>query len=70
MPSWHNPPNLSWLGTGTKYAGLHNSEKNHRTAPPVGIRHFGGTYFAIASIVLIIVNNNCLDVLADTTLLP
>ena len=22
-PSWYNPPNLSWLGTGTKYAGLH-----------------------------------------------
>ena len=22
-PSYHNPPNLSWLGTGTKYAGLH-----------------------------------------------
>ena len=22
-PSWHNPPYLSWLGTGTKYAGLH-----------------------------------------------
>jgi len=22
-PSWHNPSNLSWLGTGTKYAGLH-----------------------------------------------
>jgi len=22
-PSWHNPPNLSWLGTSTKYAGLH-----------------------------------------------
>jgi len=22
-PSWHNPPNLSWLGTGTKYAGMH-----------------------------------------------
>jgi len=22
-PSWHNPPNLSWLGRGTKYAGLH-----------------------------------------------
>jgi len=22
-PSWHNPPNLSLLGTGTKYAGLH-----------------------------------------------
>ena len=22
-PSWHNPPNLSWFGTGTKYAGLH-----------------------------------------------
>jgi len=22
-PSSHNPPNLSWLGTGTKYAGLH-----------------------------------------------
>jgi len=22
-PSWHNPPNLSSLGTGTKYAGLH-----------------------------------------------
>jgi len=21
--SWHNPPNLSWLGTGIKYAGLH-----------------------------------------------
>ena len=21
--SWFNPPNLSWLGTGTKYAGLH-----------------------------------------------
>ena len=21
--SCHNPPNLSWLGTGTKYAGLH-----------------------------------------------
>jgi len=21
--SWHNPPNLSWLGTITKYAGLH-----------------------------------------------
>jgi len=21
--SFHNPPNLSWLGTGTKYAGLH-----------------------------------------------
>jgi len=22
-PSCHNPSNLSWLGTGTKYAGLH-----------------------------------------------
>jgi len=22
-PSWHNPPNLFWLGTGTKHAGLH-----------------------------------------------
>jgi len=22
-PSWHNPPYLSCLGTGTKYAGLH-----------------------------------------------
>jgi len=22
-PPWHNPPSLSWLGTGTKYAGLH-----------------------------------------------
>ena len=22
-PSWHIPPNLSWLGTGTKYAVLH-----------------------------------------------
>jgi len=22
-PSLHNPPNLSWLGTGIKYAGLH-----------------------------------------------
>jgi len=22
--SCRNPPNLSWLGTGTKYAGLHN----------------------------------------------
>ena len=22
-PSLHNPPNLSWLGTGTIYAGLH-----------------------------------------------
>jgi len=22
-PSCRNPPNLSWLGTGTKYAGLH-----------------------------------------------
>jgi len=22
-PSLHNPRNLSWLGTGTKYAGLH-----------------------------------------------
>jgi len=22
-PSWHDPPNLSWLGSGTKYAGLH-----------------------------------------------
>ena len=22
-PSCHNPPNLSWLGTGTKCAGLH-----------------------------------------------
>jgi len=22
-PSCHNRPNLSWLGTGTKYAGLH-----------------------------------------------
>ena len=22
-PSCHNPPTLSWLGTGTKYAGLH-----------------------------------------------
>jgi len=22
-PSLHNSPNLSWLGTGTKYAGLH-----------------------------------------------
>jgi len=21
-PSWHNPLNLSWLGTGTKYSGL------------------------------------------------
>jgi len=25
-PSWHNPPNLSWLGTGTKYAGLHTRD--------------------------------------------
>jgi len=24
LPSfWHNPPTLSWLGTGTKYAGWH-----------------------------------------------
>ena len=23
FPSCRNPPNLSWLGTGTKYAGLH-----------------------------------------------
>ena len=23
FPSLHNPPSLSWLGTGTKYAGLH-----------------------------------------------
>jgi len=22
-PSWHNLPNLSWLGTGTEYAGWH-----------------------------------------------
>jgi len=22
-PSCHNPPTLSWLGTDTKYAGLH-----------------------------------------------
>ena len=22
-PSWHNPLNLSWLGTGTKYRDLH-----------------------------------------------
>jgi len=22
-PSWYNPPNLSWLGTGTKCAALH-----------------------------------------------
>jgi len=22
-PYWHNPPNLSWIGTGTKYVGLH-----------------------------------------------
>jgi len=22
-PSFRNPPNFSWLGTGTKYAGLH-----------------------------------------------
>jgi len=22
-PSWHKPPNLSWLWTGTKYTGLH-----------------------------------------------
>jgi len=22
-PFWHNTPNLSWIGTGTKYAGLH-----------------------------------------------
>ena len=22
-PSCHNPPNLSWFGTGTKCAGLH-----------------------------------------------
>jgi len=22
-PSWQDPPNLSWLGTGTRYAGLH-----------------------------------------------
>jgi len=22
-PSWHNPSNLSWLGTGIKYAGLY-----------------------------------------------
>ena len=22
-PSCHNPPTLSWVGTGTKYAGLH-----------------------------------------------
>jgi len=36
-PSWHNPPNLSWLGTGTKYAGLH-TRLAHRnwsgTSPP------------------------------------
>jgi len=29
-PSWHNPPNLSWLGTGTKYAGLHTQWKKGR----------------------------------------
>ena len=22
-PSWHNPSSLPWLGTGTKYAGVH-----------------------------------------------
>jgi len=31
-PSWHEPPNLSWLGTGTKYAGLHTHTHNRLTA--------------------------------------
>ena len=30
-PSWHNPSNLSWLGTGTKYAGLHTRWLDYHT---------------------------------------
>jgi len=28
-PSCYNPPNLSWLGTGTKYAGLHTQWRDY-----------------------------------------
>jgi len=28
-PSLHNPPNLSWFRTGTKYAGLHTRWLGH-----------------------------------------
>jgi len=31
-PSWYNPPNLSWLGTGTKYAGLHTRWLGHQSS--------------------------------------
>jgi len=30
-PSCHNPPNLSWLVTGTKYAGLHTQLQLQRS---------------------------------------
>ena len=30
-PSWHNTPNLSWLGPCTKYAGLHTRWLNVNT---------------------------------------
>ena len=31
-PSLHNPPNLSWLGTGTKHAGLHTRWHGSRSS--------------------------------------
>ena len=34
-PCRHNPPNLSGLGTGTKYAGLHTRWLDHRISPGV-----------------------------------
>jgi len=50
-PSYHNPPTLSWLGTGTKYAGLHPQwrgctvyQSNTPKIPHAHIHHFYHTY--------------------------
>jgi len=34
-PSCHNPPTLSWFGTGTKYAGLHTKWRGYVLPFPI-----------------------------------
>jgi len=38
-PSWHNPPYLSWLGTGTEYAGLHKTAVVVELSAKEGMAH-------------------------------
>jgi len=49
-PSSHNPPNLSWLGTGTKYAGLHTRWLGYLNNSEISYKKFmyfhGGAVYA------------------------